>query len=135
MSSYGMALAVDAPFDEVVAATRAALAEQGFGVLTEIDVQATMRAKLGEETGPYLILGSCNPPLAFRGLTAEPSLGLLLPCNVIVRRPTDDATVVEMVDPALMVELSGNAELKSVADDAAVRLRAALDAVETALHD
>ena len=134
MSSYGMALAVNAPFDEVVAATRTSLAEQGFGVLTEIDVQATMRAKLGEQTGPYLILGACNPPLAFRGLTAEPSLGLLLPCNVTVRWPTDNATVVEMVDPALMVELSGNADLKPVADDAAVRLRAALNAVETALH-
>ena len=135
MSSYGMARAVDAPFEEVVAATRAALAAQGFGVLTEIDVQATMRAKLGEDTGPYLILGACNPPLALRGLTAEPSLGLLLPCNVTVRRPTDNAIVIETVDPALMVELSGNADLYPVATEAAARLRAALDAVETALHD
>ena len=110
-----------------------ALKSQGFGVLTEIDVQATMREKLGEETGPYLILGACNPPLAHRGLSVEPSLGLLLPCNVTVRRPAGEQTVVEVVDPSMLVELSGNSELAAVAEDATTRLRAALDATSAAL--
>ncbi|MFP5336168.1 MAG: DUF302 domain-containing protein [Actinomycetes bacterium] len=119
--SYGTSVTVHRPFDETVEATRAALAEQGFGILTEIDVQATLKAKLDHDMAPYLILGACNPPLAKRGLEAEESLGLLLPCNVVVRAAGDD-TVVEALDPQTMVRLTDNEALTPVADEAARRL-------------
>ena len=116
---------VDAPFGETVERVRAALSEQGFGVLTEIDVQATLRAKLGEEMEDYLILGACNPPLAHRAIEADRSIGLLLPCNVVVR--TEGArTVVQAMDPQAMVELTGLERIKGVADEATVGLEAAL---------
>jgi len=120
-----LCVTVRQPFDEVVAAVRTALGEEGFGVLTEIDVAATMQAKLGAEMEPYLILGACNPHLAFRALGVDPSLGLLLPCNVVVRR-TSVGTVVEAVDPKMLVDLTGDAGLSSVADEAAGKLRSAL---------
>jgi len=122
MSAYGQSTTMEEPFDDVVAKVRGVLAEQGFGVLTEIDVESVMRKKLGEETGRYLILGACNPGLAFRGLTAEPSLGLLLPCNVIVRSPESGATIVEFIDPMMLVNMSGNEALGPVAREAAQRL-------------
>jgi uncharacterized protein (DUF302 family) len=127
--TYGNAIILDRPHATVVDDVRAALKDQGFGVLTEIDVQATMREKLGEQTGPYVILGACNPPLAHRALTADPSIGLLLPCNVVVREQ-DGRTVVEALDPGVMVALTGNAELEPVAAEAASRLATALAAVE-----
>jgi uncharacterized protein (DUF302 family) len=132
MSSYGTAITLDRPHAAVTEEVRAALKEQGFGVLTEIDVQATMREKLGEEAGPYLILGACNPPLAHRALIAEPSIGLLLPCNVVVRAVPgdDDRTIVEALDPATMVTFTGNPELEPVATEAKARLDAALKAVQ-----
>jgi len=122
----GSSVVIDKPFEETVSAVRVALAEQGFGVLTEIDVRATMKAKLDADLDPYLILGACNPPLAFRALQAEPSLGLLLPCNVIVRRLESGSTIVQAVDPRMMVEAAGNPELGPVADEAAARLGLAL---------
>lgn len=128
--SYGTSVTVDTPFEETVTAVREALADQGFGVLTEIDVQATLKKKLDHDMAPYLILGACNPPLAKRGLDAEVSLGLLLPCNVVVRAD-GDRTVVEAIDPQTMVELTGNDDLKSVADEAALRLAAALRTLES----
>lgn len=126
--TYGTAVTVDRPYAEVVEQVREALAAQGFGVLTEIDVQATLREKLGEETGPYLILGACNPPLAHRALTADPSIGLLLPCNVVVR-VDGDRTLVEALDPDVMVAMTGKPELEPVAAEAKQRLAAALEAV------
>ena len=128
--SYGTSVTLDLPFDQVVPAVRATLAEQGFGVLTEIDVQATMKAKLGEDLAPYVILGACNPPLAHRALQADPSLGLLLPCNVVVRE-TDAGTIVEAIDPMTMVSVSDNPALQPVADKAASLLRKALAALPT----
>ena len=128
--SYGTSVTLALPFDQVVAAVRASLAEQGFGVLTEIDVQATMKTKLGEDLAPYLILGACNPPLAHRALQADPSIGLLLPCNVVVRQ-TGDGTVVQAIDPMMMVSVSDNPALQPVADEAASRLRMALAALAT----
>jgi uncharacterized protein (DUF302 family) len=125
---YGTTVTTDLGFEEAVAATRAALAEQGFGVLTEIDVQATLKAKLGEEMEPYLILGACNPQLAHRALGIERDLGLLLPCNVVVR-VADGRTLVQALDPQVMVSLPGKPELQDVADEATRRLGAALDAV------
>jgi uncharacterized protein (DUF302 family) len=128
--SYGISVTLQQPFGEVVPAVRAALATQGFGVLTEIDVQATMKAKLDEDLAPYLILGACNPPLAHGALQADPSVGLLLPCNVVVRQ-TDDGTIVEAIDPMMLVTVSDNPALRPVADEAAGRLRAALAALQT----
>ncbi len=122
---YGTTVRTDLPFDEAVSRTRAALAEQGFGVLTEIDVQATMLAKLGEQMEHYLILGACNPQLAHQALAIERDLGLLLPCNVVVRSDGDQ-TLVQALDPQVMVTLPGNPALQSVADDAGARLAAAL---------
>ncbi len=123
---YGITIRTDEPFDEAVAHVREALRAQGFGVLTEIDVQATLREKLGEEMEPYLILGACNPPLSHRALTADRRIGLLLPCNVVVR--TDgEQTLVEALDPQAMIAVAGQPALQPVADEAAARLRAALD--------
>jgi uncharacterized protein (DUF302 family) len=115
MSDYGIDTTVDADFPTTLAAARAALSEQGFGVLTEIDVAATMKAKLDVDTDPYVILGACNPPLAHQALTAEPSIGLLLPCNVVVRATGDRRTVVSAVDPETMVTSTGNPALQPVA--------------------
>ncbi|WP_329310062.1 DUF302 domain-containing protein [Streptomyces sp. NBC_01262] len=126
---YGRTVEIKAPFDETVARVREALAGQGFGVLTEIDVAATLKAKLGEEMEPYLILGACNPPLAHRALEADRSIGLLLPCNVVVRGGGDGVTVVQALDPQTMVELTGLAALRPVADEAGRRLDAALDSL------
>lgn len=128
--SYGTTVVVQRPFGDVVGAVRGALADQGFGVLTEIDVQATMKAKLDADLAPYLILGACNPPLAYRALQVEDSVGLLLPCNVIIRQ-TDEGTVVEAIDPMTMVSLSGNPALQPVVDEVAGRLKAALAALTT----
>ncbi|WP_432752163.1 DUF302 domain-containing protein [Streptomyces sp. JL2001] len=112
-------------FEATVEAVRRALAEQGFGILTEIDVQATLKAKLDHDMEPYLILGACNPPLARQALDADRSVGLLLPCNVVVR--TDgDQVVVQAIDPSTMVALTGVDAMTPVADEATRRLDAAL---------
>ena len=116
--SYGTSVTLDLPFAEAVGRVRAALAEQGFGVLTEIDVTATLRARLGEQMEDYLILGACNPPAAHQALGIDRSIGLLLPCNVVVRA-TPDGTLVEALDPQVMVTLTGRPELKPVADEVA----------------
>ena len=123
--SYGTHITLDEPFTEAVARVRAALAERGFGVLTEIDVTATLRAKLGEQIEDYVILGACNPPFAHQALEVDRSIGLLLPCNVVVRAAAE-GTVVEALDPQVMVTLTGRPELKPVAGEVARRLTAAL---------
>jgi uncharacterized protein (DUF302 family) len=123
--SYGKTVTLNASFAEAVTRVRAALQEQGFGVLTEIDVTGTMRAKLGEEIEDYVILGACNPPLAHSALGVDRSIGLLLPCNVVVRA-SDGQTVVEALDPKIMVEVTGDPELEPIADDAGHRLDEAL---------
>lgn len=123
--SYGTSTTLDVPFAEAVTRVRAALKEQGFGVLTEIDVTATLQAKLGEQIEDYVILGACNPPLASRALGIDRRVGLLLPCNVVVRA-TADGTIVEALDPQIMATLTGRPDLKPVADEAAQRLAGAL---------
>jgi uncharacterized protein (DUF302 family) len=128
---YGITVRTALPFAEAATRVREALKAQGFGVLTEIDVQATLREKLGQEMEEYLILGACNPLLAHRALAADDSIGLLLPCNVVIR--TDAAqTVVEALDPQVMMTVAGEPSLKAVADEAASRLRAALRSLPAA---
>ncbi len=127
--TYAISTTVEQPYDAVVAQVRAALADQGFGILTEIDVQATMKAKLDANVAPQVILGACRPPLALAALQAEPSIGLLLPCNVVVRALDQTTTVVEAVNPQTMVSMTTNPALQGVADDAAQRLTAALDSI------
>ena len=123
--SYGMSTRLRAPFGETVKRVRAALKDQGFGVLTEIDVRATLQDKLGEGMEDYLILGACSPPLAHRALGVDRRIGLLLPCNVVVRADGDQ-TVVEALDPQVMVAVSRQPDLKPVAEEATRRLAAAL---------
>jgi uncharacterized protein (DUF302 family) len=125
---YGISTRTGLPFAEAVAHVREALKAQGFGVLTEIDVQATLRDRLGENMEPYVILGACNPPLAHRALAADRSIGLLLPCNVVIRADSGQ-TVIEALDPQTMIAVAGNPALQPVADEAASRLRAALDSL------
>jgi uncharacterized protein (DUF302 family) len=122
---YGITMTTAAPFTETVAKVRDALREQGFGVLTEIDVRATMQDKLGAEMEDYIILGACNPPLAHRALAVDRSIGLLLPCNVVVRAGQGE-TVVEAMDPQVLTQIAGEPALTEVAEEAAGRLRAAL---------
>lgn len=118
-------------FEDAVDRTTKALADQGFGVLTTIDVKATLKQKLGEEMENYLILGACNPALAHRALGIHRQIGQLLPCNVVVRSdPDGDAVLVEAMDPQLMVEVTGEAgALQEVADQASARLQAAIGAL------
>jgi uncharacterized protein (DUF302 family) len=123
---YGVTIRTALPFAGAVARVRDALKAQGFGVLTEIDVQAALRDKLGEDMEPYLILGACNPPLAHRALSADRRIGLLLPCNVVVRAGSGQ-TVIEALDPQTMIAVAGEPTLQPVADEAARRLRTALD--------
>lgn len=124
---YLNSLTLELPFDETMASVRAALADQGFGVLTEIDVKSTMKAKLDADMDDYVILGACNPPLAYRALQTEPSIGILLPCNVVVRSAGPGHTLVEVVDPSTMVTLTGNDAIAPVAAEVSDRLRAVLD--------
>ncbi|MGW4351046.1 DUF302 domain-containing protein [Nocardia sp. NPDC004582] len=118
-------------FATAVERTRKALSEQGFGILTEIDVTATMKQKLDADLEDYLILGACNPPLAHAALGVDRQIGLLLPCNVVVRedRSRAGAVLVEAMDPQLMVQVAGDPGLREVADTAAAKLGAAIAAL------
>jgi uncharacterized protein (DUF302 family) len=132
--TYTLATTVALPWAEALERTREALAAQGFGILTEINIRSAFEAKLGPEAadavGDYVILGACNPTLASRALAAEPQMGALLPCNVVVRRNSlADSTTVEAIDPQAMVQLTNTAAVKEVADDAATRLRKAMTAL------
>jgi len=130
-----MALAISttlrASFEDAVAMTRKALSDQGFGVLTEIDVKSTLKEKLGEDMENYLILGACNPPLAHRAVNVDRKIGLLLPCNVVVRSDParEGSVIVDAMDPQIMVQVADEPGLRAVADDAAAKLHAAIDAL------
>jgi uncharacterized protein (DUF302 family) len=129
--SYTMSTTLARPYAESVEAVRAALGEQGFGVLTEIDLKATLKAKIDADIAPYVILGACRPPLAYKAVQADPSVGALLPCNVVVRAQDDTTTLVEALDPDVMMSVADTAELKEVAADARQRLSAALESLSS----
>lgn len=128
--SYTRTITIDMPHDKAVKVVREAFAEQGFGVITEIDMAATLKAKIGEEMDPYVILGACNPQLAHRAVQADSSIGALLPCNVVVRTE-GGSTIVDALDPAVMSQMSDDADLGEVADEAGRRIDAALEAVRS----
>jgi len=119
-------------FDDALDRTRKALSEQGFGVLTEIDMKATLKAKLDEDIEDYVILGACNPPLAHRAVTTDRQIGLLLPCNVVVRRDpeNDDVIIIDAMNPQIMVQVADTEGLREVAEAAAAKLAAAIDALQ-----
>jgi uncharacterized protein (DUF302 family) len=128
--TYGFGIATNLAMEEAELRLRDALAGEGFGVLTEIDVSATLKQKLGEDWPAHRILGACNPHLAHRALQAEESIGLLLPCNVVLRRK-DDMTVIEVLDPMMMAEVTANPALGVIAEEARVSLHRALAAFTT----
>lgn len=130
-ATFTMSRTFTADFASTLEATRAALADQGFGVITEIDMAATLRSKLGVETPDQVILGACRPQLAHRATQVAPSIATVLPCNVVVRaHAADHTTVVEMFDPAVMARLSSDPGLDEVATEARDRLATALHAIE-----
>lgn len=130
-TDLGITTRLQSDFDTAVARTREALAAQGFGVLTEIDMAATLKTKLDVDVAPYLILGACNPPLAHAAVGANAQIGLLLPCNVVVRADEDEAgtVVVEAMNPDLMVQVTGDPAVEKVAGEATEKLRAAIAAL------
>jgi len=129
MTTHTMSVSLDRPYEESVVAVREALSGQGFGVLTEIDVAATLKQKLDVDVPAQVILGACRPELAHKALATVPSIATLLPCNVVVRSVGDAVTVVEAIDPLAMLQLADDPALGEVATDARGRLRAALDSL------
>ena len=130
-TGYTLTTTAELPFPDAVERVRAELKEEGFGVLTEIDVQATLREKLGAEMEPYVILGACNPPLAHQALSAEPELGALLPCNVVVYERAG-VTHISAVDAERMLSIVGNDELEPIAADVRNRLAAVVERAASA---
>jgi len=128
MTAYAIPKEVDGEFDDVIERVRAALADEGFGILTVIDVKATMKEKLDEDVEPYVILGACNPQLAHRGLSVEPDLGVLLPCNVVVRQAGDRVRVAAM-EPNAALALADNDAIIPIAAEARERISRAMEAL------
>ena len=126
---YGFRTTIPVAYAQAIPLVTDALKTEGFGILTEIDVRATLKMKLDVEVKPYIILGACNPKLAYRGLQAEPELGLLLPCNVIVYDNGDGTSTVSIVDPLQMLGVVGNPALQPIAEEADGRLRRVLAAL------
>ena len=127
--NYGFTSTVHGPFDAAVQRVLEQLKAEGFGVLSDIDLQKAMKEKLGKDIAPHRILGACNPPLAYKALQAEVDIGLLLPCNVTVRQGEGDEVVIGFLNPDLMVQLTENPAMREVAEDASARLRRVRDAL------
>jgi len=123
---YSLTITLDLAYEAAVPKVKEAFKAQGFGTLTEIDVQATLSDKIGKDIEPYVILGACNPELAARALDVDRRVGLLLPCNVVVRADGDSRTIVDALDPQVIAEVPGDPGLGPVADEAGTRIRAAL---------
>lgn len=132
MSTYTITITLDRPYDDALPAVRQALGDQGFGILTEIDLRATLKNKLDVDIPPQVILGACRPPLAYEAIQAEPSIAAVLPCNVVVRSVGEASTVVEAFDPEAMMGLADNEALHRVALDAKERIAAAFVALSEA---
>jgi uncharacterized protein (DUF302 family) len=126
--TYGFGTTLPVSYDEAISRVKAALKVEGFGVLTEIDVRRTLNEKVGVEMAPYIIMGACNPHLASRALALEPEIGLLLPCNVVVRT-VEEGSRVEVADPQAMLGIVGSEQLNSIAEEAGRRLHRAIDAL------
>lgn len=129
MSGYTFTTTLQEPIEPVRHRVEAALKDEGFGVLTEIDVAATLKSKLGLDLAPYLILGACNPRLAHRALEIDPSIGALLPCNVVLRESDASGTILEILDPETAFEIVGTPGIAPIATEAAERLQRVLQAV------
>jgi uncharacterized protein (DUF302 family) len=127
---YYFKATLDLPYDQAVEKVRAALADEGFGVLTEIDVKATIKEKLNVDFKPYVILGACNPPLAYKTLQAEEQIGLMLPCNVVVQEIQDGGTVVSAMNPLVIMESVRNPDLEPIAQEVTDKLRSVVKALE-----
>ncbi len=127
--SYAMSITLDRPFDDVVADVRSVLADQGFGILTEINMQETLLNKIGVEIDKQIILGACSPAHAHRALLADPSIGLLLPCNVVVRG-VETGTVVEMINPQMIADMSDSPDIHTVANEVTEKLTAAMESLK-----
>jgi uncharacterized protein (DUF302 family) len=126
---YSRTITLDLPYAEAVPKVKEAFQQQGFGTLTEIDVRATLKEKLGEDVEDYVILGACNPQLAHRALDVDREIGLLLPCNVVVRAAPGGGTVVQALDPTVLVAVPDNQQLAPIAEEAGARIDAALSAL------
>ncbi len=129
MATFTLSATLAQPYDDAVEAVRAALGAQGFGILTEIDLQATLKAKLDVDVAAQVILGACRPALAYEALSVDPAIAAVLPCNVVVRALDEATTLVEAFDPDAMMGLAENDALHAVAADAKERLTAALAAL------
>jgi len=127
--TFGLRAESATGYAETIERVKAALKEQGFGVLTEIDVKATLKAKIGEDVLPYIILGACNPPLAHRAISANPEVGMLLPCNVVVRETAEGGVVVEAMDPVAAMGIVQDEAVRAVASEARDRIARALAAL------
>lgn len=129
MAPYHFSLTIRETFDEAVARTREALAEHGFGIVSEIDLAATFKEKLGIDHEPYLILGACNPGFARQAVDFEPSIGVLLPCNVVVRQAEDSRVMIDFMDPSVMLDLVGEKGVHDIAEEVRTRLEMTRDAI------
>lgn len=129
MTPYHFSVTVHGDFEEAVDKTRAALAEHGFGIVSEIDVAATLKEKLDVDSEPYVILGACNPGFAYQAITQEPAIGVLLPCNVVVRSLEGDGVMVDFMDPAVVMDVVGENGIHKIADEVRTRLEMTRDGI------